>query len=182
VRHALAALLDASTARQHERLLRRQLEEAEGRRADRSTEGASPDTARLGLSRRLRWFEELESYRPGLRRLPVDRSRLIVLPGAARDGWVLVPVARGRVLARERIDAGRSDWPGRVEDVCYRIRVAELRAEAAFPVEALTLTLIVGRWLRERHPNGPENRESIGHVFELDSMSADRVIDQLRPV
>jgi hypothetical protein len=180
VRHALAALLDESAARRHERILRRQLVAAEGGKGNGTgTDGAIPNADRLGLSRRLRWFDELESYRPGLRRLPVDRSRLIVLPGAALDTWVLVPVARGRVLARERVDAGQPDWPARVEDVCYRIRVAELRAEAAFPVEALTLTLIVGRWLRERPSSDLENRDSVGHVFDLDSVSAALVIDQL---
>jgi hypothetical protein len=184
VRHALAALLDGSAARRHERVLRRQLAAAEGGIAGAtaasgtatSANGASTasDAALLGLRRRLRWFEDLESYRPGLRRLPVDRSRLIVLPGAARDTWVLVPIARGRVLPRQQVDAGAADWPARVEDTCYRIRVAELRAEAAFPVEALTLTLIVGRWLREREP------DSAGHVFDLDGLGAACVIDQLR--
>lgn len=188
VRHALAALLDESAARRHEALVRRQLAAAEARSRSRPPDTGRPDlagagsTVLLGLRRRLRWFEELESYRPGLRRLPVDRSRLIVLPGAASDTWVLVPVASGRVLPREQVDADKPDWPARVEDACYRIRVAELRAEAAFPVEALTLTLIVGRWLRERgaeQRGSAESAEKAAHVFDLDRVGADRVIDQL---
>lgn len=175
VRHALAALLDESAARRHEALVRRQLAAAEAR----NPSSRRPD-ALLGLRRRLRWFEELESYRPGLRRLPVDRSRLIVLPGAVADTWVLVPVARGRVLPRQRVDASERDWPVRVEDACYRIRLAELRAEAAFPVEALTLTLIVGRWLRERRSENRADAEGAGQVFELDDCGADRVIERLR--
>lgn len=177
VRHALAALLDASAARRHEEIVRRQLAAAEPRSP--SPNGAS-SAALLGLRRRLRWFEELESYRPGLRRLPVDRSRLIVLPGAAPGGWVLVPVARGRVLPRHKVDAGAPDWAARIEDVCYEVRVAELRAEAAFPVEALTLTLIVGRWLRERRADERGAPVSAGQVFDLDGHGADQVIDRLR--
>ena len=130
--------------------------------------------ALLGLRRRLRWFEELESYRPALRRLPVDRSRLIVLPGADTGTRVLVPIARGRVLPRVEIRTDDTGWPAHVDDVCYRIRVAELRAEAAFPVEALTLTLIVGRWLREREPESP------GQVFDLDNLGPSAVVDRLR--
>jgi len=173
LRHALAALLDEAAARKHEALVRRRLAAAEA-------EGAGTNGDAFGLRRRLRWLDELESYRPGLGRLPVDRSRLIVLPGAASDTWVLVPVARGRVLPREQVDAARPDWPERVEDACYRIRVAELRAEAAFPVEALTLTLIVGRWLRERGPENGRDSSGAGQVFDLDSHGAGRVIDRLR--
>ena len=169
MRHALAALIDDATARRHERSVRQRLKALEAR-----DKGPASHAIALGLGRRLRWFEELESYRPALRRLPVDRSRLIVLPGAEPATRVLVPIARGRVLPRVEIRTDDAAWPAHVDDVCYRIRVAELRAEAAFPVEALTLTLIVGRWLREREPESP------GQVFELENLGPSAVIDRLR--
>ena len=76
-------------------------------------------------------------------------------------------------------------------DTCYRIRVEELRSEAAFPVEALTLTLIVGRWLRtwkqdraERELAGPPcetpRRDEAARVFDLDERDASYVVDRLR--
>lgn len=171
VRHATAALLDGGTARRHAEILRQRIARAEAH----SNGNGSDSGSLLGLKRRARWFEELESYRPALRRLPVDRSRLIVLPGAAPGSWVLVPVARGRVLPRHPVDARGGDWPDRVEDACYRVRVAELRAEAAFPVDALTLTLIVGRWLSER-----EQKQEANCVFDLDERDAGYVVDRLR--
>ena len=169
VRHAVAALVDGEAAREHARLVARRLEAA-GPRADPGH----------GLRRRLRWFEELESYRPALRRLPVDRSRLIVLPGIREREWVLVPIARGRVLVRRRVDAREAGWKEDVEDACYRVRVEELRAETAFPVEALTLTMIVDRWMRERAGEaraGEARPES--HVFDLETRDAAYVVDRL---
>lgn len=177
VRHAVAALLDGREARRHARSLDRRLAAAEA--------APTPAAAVHGLRRRQRWFEELESYRPALRKLPVDRSRLIVLPGVRPEAWVLVPVARGRVLPRVEVATGDADWPERVADTCYRIRVEELRSEAAFPVEALTLTLIVGRWLRARkgEPREKEVMEAARHdarVFDLDRRDASYVIERLR--
>ena len=98
---------------------------------------------------------------------------------------MLVPVARGRVLPRVEVATGNADWPERVADTCYRIRIEELRSEAAFPVEALTLTLIVGRWLRARkeEPREKEVMEAVGHearVFDLDRRDAFYVIERLR--
>lgn len=177
VRHAVGALLDGQEARRHARALDRRLAAAKT--------GGQPasEAAVHGLRRRQRWFEELDSYRPALRKLPVDRSRLIVLPGIRPAGWVLVPVARGRVLPRVEVHADDHDWTERVEDTCYRIRVEELRSEAAFPVEALTLTLIVGRWLRARRPDdGPavKDAEREARVFDLDRRDTPYVIERLR--
>ncbi|MGD8495000.1 MAG: hypothetical protein PVF05_02350 [Gemmatimonadales bacterium] len=189
VRHALAALLDGREAERHARILEQRLAAAEhavnsGGRGDarsdetgdpRATSGPTSSTALHGLRRRQRWFEELESYRPALHRLPVDRSRLIVLPAARAEAWVLVPVARGRVLPRVEVDASGDDWREQVADTCYQLRVEELRSEAAFPVEALTLTLIVGRWLR----SGRQQRDGAARVFDLDRRDATYVIDRL---
>lgn len=191
VGHALRALLDAGSALRHQELIRRRLAVAEPRDSGAASSagvpggvpGGAAGTAALGLRRRLRWFDELESYRPALHRLPVDRSRLIVLPAAVPDRWILVPVARGRVLPRLEVDAGDAGWPERIEDACYRVRLAELRAEAAFPVEALTLTLIVARWLRTAEQQGEpekEGRSPTAAVFDLDERDAAYVVDRLR--
>jgi hypothetical protein len=156
VEQAVAALVDGAVAERHAREVHRRLD------------AASPGSdAAIGLERRSRWFEELTSYRPALRPLPVAASHLIVLPGTSPGERVLVPVARGRVLERERVTPG-ADVEERLRDACYRIRVAELRAEAAFPVAALTLTLIVARWVRER----PED----GRVFDLDRLTVEDVV------
>lgn len=174
VRRALTALLDGQAACRHARAIDRHLESA--------TTGGRSEAAVHGLRRRQRWFEELDSYRSALRKLPVDRSRLIVLPGVRAGDWVLVPVARGRVLSRVEVSAEEPGWTDRVADTCYRIRVEELRSEAAFPVEALTLTLIVGRWLRGRKPDDRETGDEDGdaRVFDLDRRDAPHVIERLR--
>lgn len=176
VRHAVAALLDGREARRHAVALDRRLAAAKAAPALEATVH--------GLRRRRRWFEELESYRPALRKLPVDRSRLIVLPGVRPEAWVLVPVARGRVLPRIEVATGDPDWPDRVADTCYRIRVEELRSEAAFPVEALTLTLIVGRWLqahtRKRREKEDTEAGPDARVFDLDRRDTPYVIERLR--
>ena len=125
----------------------------------------------VALRRRLQWFDELDSYRHGLRRPVVDRSRLIVLPAAEPRHDVLVPVARGRVLPLTTVDRRRPDWTERFEDVCYRIRLEELRAESAFPVSELTLTLIVSAWVRDGAKHG--------RVFDLEQMSAGDVVAAL---
>lgn len=169
VRHAVAALLDGRDAERHARILEQRLAAAE------LASGGETSAALHGLRRRQRWFEELESYRSALHRLPVDRSRLIVLPSARPEAWVLVPVARGRVLPRVEIDASDDDWRERIADACYRLRIEELRTEAAFPVEALTLTLIVGRWLRV----GRRQRDEAARVFDLDRRDASYVIERL---
>ncbi|MFW6090181.1 MAG: hypothetical protein ACODAB_10535, partial [Gemmatimonadota bacterium] len=180
VKRAVAALVDEREAERDARIVRRRLRRVENSNSNSaSTVGSSSSSARdsslLPLERRLVWFEELASFRPALRRLPVDRSRLIVLPGAEADERVLVPVARGRVLERSSVHLEDDGWTDRVEDACYRVRVAELRAEAAFPVEALTLTIIVNRWLARRNA-----KDDAGRVFDLDRVDAARVVDRLR--
>lgn len=120
--------------------------------------------------RRLGWLEQLEELRPALESPALERSWLVVLPHW-REGWrVLLPVARGLVLPRRpvRWDGG---WPASVEDSCYALRVAELRAEASFPPAALVPSLIVTRWLRE----GAEG----GIALDLDRLDAGDAVERL---
>jgi len=161
VRRAVQALLNPEVAAEDARRIRLLL--------NRSNGGSGWDA--VGLRRRLQWFDELDSYRHGLRRPVVDRSRLIVLPAAEPGHDVLVPVARGRVLPRSTVDRQQPDWCDRLEDVCYRIRLEELRAESAFPVSELTLTLIVSAWVRDGAKHG--------RVFDLEQLSARDVVAAL---
>ncbi|MDH3298498.1 MAG: hypothetical protein OEM96_09515, partial [Gemmatimonadota bacterium] len=120
------------------------------------------------------WFEELESHRHGLQRPTMDDSRLIVLPAATPGRRVLVPVARGRVLDRTTIDPSQPDWADRLENVCYQVRLEELRAESAFPVAELTLALIVAAWVRDGARDGL--------MFDLERMSARDIVEALAVV
>jgi hypothetical protein len=158
---AVRALVDSQAAADDEHIIRTRL-------ATTSGSGWSA----VSLRRRLQWFQELDSYRHGLQRPTTNRSCLIVLPAAAPSRRVLVPVARGRVLARSRLDVGRPDWTERLEDVCYQIRLEELRTESAFPVAELTLALIVSAWVRD---GGKE-----GVMFDLERLSAQDVIEDLK--
>lgn len=176
VRRAVAALVDGRAAERDAALLRDRLCDAPGVRAE--ARAVRVEARSVALRRRLAWYDELASYRPALRRLPVDRSRLIVLPGVETGEVVMVPVARGRVLPRTTVDRRRDDWADRALDVCYQVRVEELRAASAFPVEALTLTLIVARWLRSRGRAGGRCADS-GRVFDLDSATGDFVVREL---
>jgi len=125
----------------------------------------------ISWQRRLAWLEELDSYRMGLEKPWVDRSWLIVLPGPAVGGFVLVPVARGRVLERQSIDWKTDDWRMRVEEACYAIRVRELQAEAVFQPADLTPSLIVTSWL--------ERGALEGLAFDLEEYDRERVLREL---
>lgn len=160
VRRAIAALVDFDAAREDASRIRALLHRAE-----------RGGLAEVSLRRRLQWFEELGSYRPGLQRPAVERSALIVLPAATPGHRVLVPVARGRVLPRATVDLGGPDWRRHLKDVCYEIRLEELRTESAFPVAALTLTLIVSAWVRDG--------ERDGRLFDLDRGSASDILRAL---
>jgi excinuclease ABC subunit C len=134
----------------HARTVRaRLLAEREARAAKLDFEGAADAQRRLG------WLDELELLRGASERPWLDRSWLIALPHARPELCVLVPVARGRVLAR--IEARRGDADRlreAVMDACYAVRVAELRAEPVFPPRELVPSLIVSRWLAEGAPEG----------------------------
>jgi len=82
-----------------------------------------------GHQARLDWLEELEGYRFALEDDGGERSWLIVLPGAETGTRVIQPVAVGRVLPRRTVP-WEDGWESAVEDACYAIRVAELRAPA----------------------------------------------------
>lgn len=102
---------------------------------------------------RIDWLEELEEYRFVLEDDGGDRSWLIVLPGTDAETRVLQPVALGRVMERRTVpwDSG---WPDAIEDACYAIRVAELRAPRVLsPVESVP-SLMIRRWLEEGAPDG----------------------------
>lgn len=160
VKRAITALVDLDTARRDATRVRALLAQA-----------ARGSMAEVSLRRRLQWFEELDSYRPGLQRPTLDRSGVIALPAATPGHLALVPIARGRVLARASVDLGSRHWKSGLEDVCYGIRVEELRTESAFPVAALTLTLIVRAWVRDG--------EKDGKLFDLDEATAGDVIAQI---
>jgi excinuclease UvrABC nuclease subunit len=126
----------------------------------------------ISWQRRLGWLEELDSFRRVLEKPWVDRSWLLVLPGAEAGEGVLIPVARGRVLERRRVSWEAPGWPSAVEDACYSVRVRELRAEAVFQPAELTPSLIVSAWLESGAPEGL--------AFDLDEIETARVVDALR--
>ena len=82
-------------------------------------------------------------------------------------------MARGRVLPRRRVRWDAGDWPGRVEEVCYEVRIEELRAESVFAPAELTPSLIVSSWLDRRRPGE-------GSVFDLDRLDTTDVVEALR--
>lgn len=141
------------------------------RRRDRAAATGASDEA-ISWQRRLCWLEELDSYRYVLEKPWVDRSWLIVLPGAIGRERVLVPVARGRVLARRTVSRSGPDWPEAVEDAVYAVRLRELQAEAVFDPVDLTPSLIVTSWLESGAPGG--------RAFDLERSDARVVIECLR--
>jgi hypothetical protein len=126
-----------------------------------------------GWEQRLIWLYELEDYRTVLERPQVERSWLITLPGAEPGAGVLLPMARGRVLSRQRVQWDDGSWQECVERVCYEVRIEELRAESVFAPAELTPSLIVTAWLERR---GPDE----GHVFDLDRLDSTAIVDALR--
>ncbi|MCL7971347.1 MAG: hypothetical protein M8866_04520 [marine benthic group bacterium] len=141
----------------------------EGRR-ERAAAGGRLDEA-ISWQRRLAWLEELDSYRYVLERPWVDRSWLIVLPGALDSQGVLIPVARGRVLDRRLVSWSDSKWRSVVEDACYAVRTRELQAETVFQPADLTPSLIVTNWLEGGAPGG--------RAFDLDRCDSSEVLSEL---
>jgi len=141
---------------------------------DLAAEAGSADEA-ISWQRRLGWLEELDSYRRVLERPWVDRSWLIVLPGAAAGTSVLLPVARGRVLRRRTVRWHADEWREGVEDVCYAVRMRELQAESVFPPAELAPSLIVTSWLESGAPEGLafdlERHDSASVLRELEANS-----------
>ena len=126
-----------------------------------------------GWEQRLIWLYELEDYRTVLERPQVERSWLIVLPGAEQGTGILLPMARGRVLPRHRVHWHDGRWQECVERVCYDVRVEELRAESVFAPAELTPSLIVTSWLEKRKPGE-------GAVFDLDRLDPTAILKALR--
>lgn len=120
---------------------------------------------------RLDWLEQLEEYRYVLEDDGGDRSWMIALPGANDGKRILQPVALGQVLARREV-TWNGGWPDAVEDACYAVRVAELRAPAVLsPVESVP-SLMIKRWIEEGSPEGVAidltNREVDDTIRSLD--------------
>lgn len=124
------------------------------------------------LQRRLDWLEELEELRFLLEGMPASRSWLVVLPGTERRRRVLLPVARGRPLSRTEVPWQTGRWEPAVEDACYAIAVAELRAGGVFRPGEMVPGLIVTRWLRRGAPGGL--------ALELDGAGPGEMVARLR--
>ncbi len=120
---------------------------------------------------RLEWLEQLETYRFALEPDAGPGSWLLVLPGVEPDERLLVPVARGRVLPRRGLSWTDSEWRASVEDACYSVRVAELRASSVFPPEQAVPSMLVTRWLQQGSPDG--------QAFDLDHYTSDDVVQRL---
>ncbi len=103
---------------------------------------------------RLEWIEELEECRFALEDGGRERSWLIVLPGVGVRSRVVQPVAAGRVLPRRRVEWSDGAWQEPVEDACYAIRVAELRAPAVLSPRESVTSVMVRRWLEDGGPGG----------------------------
>jgi len=102
---------------------------------------------------RLDWLEELEEVRFAIEEDGDDRSWLIVLPGTTDRTRVILPVARGRVLRRRTVIWDET-WPAAIEDACYEVGVAELRAPSVLrPAESVP-SVMVKRWLEDGSPGG----------------------------
>ncbi len=141
------------------------------KRRDASLALGSIDEA-TNWEKRQMWLYELEDYRTVLERPQVDRSWLIVLPGAEPGTEVLLPMARGRVLPRHLIRWQDENWQECVARVCYDVRIEELRAESVFAPAELTPSLIVTAWLERRRPED-------GFVFDLDRLETTAIVREL---
>ncbi len=162
VRSAERLLSDAAFGEE----LRTRAVAARDRAADRlAFEEAAAQQRRLG------WLEEVEEARWILERGRLERSWLVVLPSADPARRVLLPVARGRVLARREVAWRRGAAEEAVVDACYRVRVAELGAPSVLPPAELTTALLVSRWIEE----GAEG----GTLLDLDRLDAERALRKL---
>ena len=123
---------------------------------------------------RIDWLDELESYRSAIEGPDVRRSWLLVLPHVDHARRMLVPVARGRVLGRTEVRWEDREWPATIENVCYDVRLQELRAESVFPPAELVTSLIVSGWLESGAPGGL--------ALDLDRNDTDQVVAALSPI
>lgn len=141
-------------------------------RRDRAADELAFERA-ADLQNRIEWLDELDGYRFALENPILDRSWLLVLPHARPSHRLLMPVAKGRVLSTRSADwTDGSRWRDAVEDVCYALRIAELRSPAALPRDELVPSLIVSRWLEEEADEGT--------VLPMDDLDADGAVKRLR--
>lgn len=103
---------------------------------------------------RLEWIEELEECRFAMEDGARERSWLIVLPGVEEGVRVVQPVAAGRVLPRRSIPWAGGAWHEAIEDACYAVRVAELRAPAVLSPGDSVPSAMVRRWLEDGGAEG----------------------------
>lgn len=142
-------------------------------RRDRSSEAMDFEAAAEDQCR-VDWLDELESYRSAIEGPEVRRSWLLVLPHVESERRMLVPVARGRVLKRTEVRWENRNWPETIEDVCYSVRLQELRSESVFPPAELVTSLIVSGWLDSGAPGGL--------ALDLDQHDTDQVVAALSPL
>ncbi len=142
-------------------------------RRDESSESLDFESAAEDQCR-IDWLDELESYRSAIEGPDVRRSWLLVLPHVQSERRMLVPVARGRVLKRKELRWEDRDWPATIENVCYSVRLQELRAESVFPPAELVTSLIVSGWLDSGAPGGL--------ALDLDRHDTDQVVAALSPL
>ena len=137
---------------------------------DAASEGLEYERAAEAQAR-LDWLDELEQLRFTLEPEAEPRSWLIVLPGSDPDDRTLQPVARGRVLRRRRVAWIDGVWQAAVEDACYTVRVAELRAPVVLSPRQSVPGAMVGRWLEEGAAGG--------HAIDLTGLDAADAIERL---
>ena len=141
--------------------------------ADRDTAAEALAFERAAaVQARLGWLDELDELRFALESGPQPASWLIVLPGRDAAERTLQPVACGQVLRRRRVAWVEGTWQRAVEDACYAVRVAELRAPVALSPREAVSSALVGRWLEE-------GREE-GHAIDLTRLDAEGAIHRLR--
>ncbi|WP_420633838.1 hypothetical protein [Candidatus Palauibacter sp.] len=148
------------------------MERLEGAR-DRASERLEFERAAEAQAR-LDWLEELEELRFALAPEAEPRSWLIVLPGVAATDRTLQPVARGQVLRRRRVAWVDGAWQEAVEDACYAVRVAELRAPSVLSPRETVPSAMVGRWLEEEIADG--------HAIDLTRLDTAAAIDRLQRI
>jgi len=147
-----------------------QLRERAERRRDEASDRLAFEEAAAHQAR-VDWLDELERYRFALEDDGGERSWLIVLPGAAAGTRVIQPVAVGRVLPRRTV-SWENGWESAVEDACYAIRVAELRAPAVLSPAESVPSVMLKRWLEDGAPDGV--------ALDLTRLDADGAIESLQ--
>lgn len=172
IREAIEVLTDVDRARQ----LRSQLAAgskagARGRPVDKAAATRATEKAigrEPSAERRLEWLDELEAYRTALERPADQRSVLAILPHSEPQRRVFLPMAAGRVLPMTVASLRPGRWRSAVSDVCYAVRVRELRMDSILQPDEMVISLIVRRWLESGAPGGA--------VYDLNRMTDREVL------